>query len=252
MGQKRKFKKAVRSRDTVELVTLPGHKLPLKPAGPPPKKAFNAETMCGAQLRRRERGRLCQLAKGYKTPHPDQGKCWLHGGLTPIKHGLGSLITHGRLKDLIRKVQELDHAVMDLEPEALLMRAMVIDFVNRYDEFRDHLETWYDALDSKNHDDGLPPVSRRYPELEDAAKLLEGVSRIVERMHKITREGSITLDVFRATMTQMGMSVAKHVADETLLAAIEKEWSLIMVDPKSFIRGRQETAEQTDDEEDDN
>lgn len=219
--------------------------------GPPPRKAFDAATMCGAQLRNRERGRLCQQPKGYKTPHPGDGKCWLHGGLTPIKHGLQSLIQHGRLKDMVRKIEELDHAVMDLEPEAILMRALTFDFVNRYDDFRDQLETWYNMIDQDNRDNDrkLPPVPRKYPEITDAAPILEGISRIVERMHKIQREGSITLDVFRGVMTQMGMIVAKYVEDPDALAKIEKDWSDIMVDPKSFVRASAGAKATSDDDE---
>jgi hypothetical protein len=100
------------------------------------------------------------------------------------------------------------------------------------------LESWYNAIDSDNSEKGLPPIARRYPELEDAAKLLEGVSRIVERMHKITREGSITLDLFRSIMGQMGMVVAKHVKDEEALRMIELDWQSLMVAPRSFVRGR--------------
>lgn len=215
----------------------------------PAKRPFDEKTMCGAQLRNKERGRLCQQPKGYKTHHPGDGKCWLHGGLTPIKHGLNSLIQHGRLRDLIQKIKELDQTTMDLEPEVILMRAMVIDFVNRYDDFVDALMTWYNAIDEKNKAADLPPIPRRYPELEDAAKLIEGTSRIVERMHKVQREGSITLDVFRSVMTQMGMIVAKHVEDSDQLAKIEEEWSTILVDPKSFLRESPVPAPVQDDEE---
>lgn len=210
---------------------------PLKTDPIPHRKPFDPETMCGAQMRRRMPGTWCQNPKGYKTPHLGEGRCWLHGGLSPIKHGLGSLITHGRLKDLLQKIKEQEHAIMDLTPEVDLMRAMVIDYVNRYDDFIDQLDTWYNALDEKQRKLNLPPIPRKYPDLEDAGQLLESITRMVERMHKIQREGSITLDVFRGVMSQMGMAVAKHCSDDRQLQKIEEEWSQIMVDPKSFVRG---------------
>lgn len=225
-------------------------RLPLKPPSPPPKTPYDPEVHCGAQLRRQERGRLCRQFKGAKTPHIGVGKCWLHGGLTPIVHGLNSLIKHGRLKDMMAAMKDIDHDVMDLTPEVELLRAMTIDFVNRYDTFTETLDAWYTALDAKRKEDDLPPVPRKYPTLEDAGSLLESISRMVERMHKITREGSITLDVFRALMSQMGMVVSECVKDDSLLQLIEDKWSKILVNPKSFIRGGTKST-LTDEENDD-
>lgn len=200
------------------------------------RRQFDPEKHCGAQLRKKERGRFCCFPKGTKTPHLGEGRCWLHGGLTPIKHGLSSLIQHGRLKDLLKKMKEIDHDILDLSPEVNLMRAMTIDFVNRYDTFTDHLETWYNALDGKQKDMGLPPVMRKFPTLEDAGTLLEAISRMVERVHKITREGSITMDVFRGLMEQMGMVVAQECSNPRELERIENGWSAMMVSPKSFVK----------------
>lgn len=200
------------------------------------RKIKDPEKMCGAQLRKQP-GRHCRLGKGYKTPHPGYGRCWLHGGLTPIKTGMHSAIKHGRLKDLLIELEQTDQQLMDLEPEVKLMRALVVDFVNRYDTFIDQLESWYNALDTQRANNSLPPVPRKFPDLDDASQLIEGTSRIVERIHKITREGSITLDVFRMLMSRMGTVVAAAIEDNATLQQIEKGWSEILVDPKSFIRG---------------
>lgn len=203
------------------------------------KTPFDPARHCGAQLRKKERGRLCQQPKGFKTPHLGQGKCWLHGGLTPIKTGLSSLIKHGRLSDMLRKIGEIDHDIMDLTPEINLLRAMTIDFVNRYEDFVVQLETWYNAIDEMRRagqDHPPPPIPRKYPNLEDAGQLLEAISRMVERIHKITREGSITLPTFRGLMTEMGMIVANEVEDTTILEKIEKGWTQLMVAPKSYVK----------------
>lgn len=213
------------------------------------KVQYDPNIHCGAQLRKKERGRLCCQRKGAKTPHLGQGKCWLHGGLTPIKHGLNSLVQHGRLTDLMRKMAEIDHDVLDLTPEINLLRAMTIDFVNRYDEFMEQLETWFDAIDEmkrRNVDHPPPPIPRKYPSLEDAGALLEAISRMVERIHKITREGSITLPVFRGLMTEMGMIVANEVSNEVILEKIERGWNHLMVSPKSYVK---DTGEEPEDEE---
>lgn len=227
-----------------------------KPVPARPKKEFDAALMCGAKkrnsMKRFGEMRYCQNLKGFKTPHQGEGRCWLHGGLTPIKHGMDSLIKHGRLKDLIQKMREIDHDLLDLTPEVETMRALTIDFINRYDDFTEALTAWYDALDDKRREDSdgkLPPIPRKYPELEDAAKLLEGISRVAERYNKIKREGSISLDVFRGTMTEMGMIVAKVVDDPKKLLLIEEGWQAIMVDPRSFYRDK--LSQDGDDEEGD-
>lgn len=202
-----------------------------------PKGTPNDKTaVCGAQLRKKP-GRFCKNPKGFKTPHVGEGRCWLHGGLTPIKSGLHSMIKHGRLRDLISQYEQTGQQILDLEPEAKLMKAMIVDFVNRYDDFTDILETWYNALDDDRAENKLPPVPRKMPTLEDASAIIEALSRVVERIHKITREGSISLDVFRGLMSQMGVVVANTVTDDKQLKAIEEGWALIMVDPKSFVRG---------------
>lgn len=202
----------------------------------PSKRVFDPAKHCGAQLRKKTRGRLCTHYKGANTPHVGAGRCWLHGGLTPIKHGLCSLIKHDRLKDLIKQMEAAGVDLMDLTPEITIMRALVLDYVNRHDDFIDMLTTWYDAMDTQRAGDDLPPLPRKFPTIEDAATLLEAISRIIERMHKMQREGSITLDVFRSLMGQMGMVVANHIADEKTLGKIEDGWASILVNPRSFVR----------------
>jgi hypothetical protein len=197
-------------------------------------KATSERPKCGAKLRNKQAH--CKQPAGYKTPHVGEGRCWLHGGLTPIRHGRYSRIKHVRVKGLLAELEAQDQNVLDLEPEARLMRAMTIDFLNRYDAFVEMLEAWYNNQDKDRREQRLPPIPRRIPELKDIQDLVEGTSRVVERIHKIQKEGSITLDTFRQVLQGLGMIVAKHVEDEDVLKAIEEEWSTVMVDPKSFTR----------------
>lgn len=189
---------------------------------------------CGAQLRKKP-GRYCQLRAGYKTPHVGEGRCFLHGGLTPIKSGRYSLITHQRLRHLMDRLAEDRQNVMDLEPEVNLMRAMVVDYVNRYDDFVDELHEWVTTY-QRTTGKGKPPPRLEVLSLHDAKDLVEGVSRIVEKMHKMQRESALSLETFRRVMEQMGLIVAKHIADPKALSAIEQEWSTVIVDARSFSR----------------
>ena len=189
---------------------------------------------CGAQCRKRP-GIYCQHRAGYRTPHVGEGRCYLHGGLTPIKSGRYSRITHSRLRHLMDQMAESDAQVLDLEPEAQLLRAMVIDYINRYEQFVDELHLWAVAT-QKARGKGAPPPKLEILSLFDAKDLVEGVSRVVEKIHKITREGSLTLETFRRVMEQMGLVVATHVSDPDTLRAIQRDWSSVMVDAKSTVR----------------
>jgi hypothetical protein len=199
---------------------------------------------CGAQLRKKP-GRYCQLRSGYKTPHLGEGKCYLHGGLTPIRTGRYSSITHTRLRHLMDALDQQDTNVLDLEPEAKLMRAMVIDYINRYDAFVDELHLWA-AATQKARGKGAPPPKLEILSLHDARDLVEGVSRIVEKIHKITASGAISLDTFRRVMEQMGLVVATHVSDPDTLRRIQADWGSVIIDAKSFARSNDAEADAED------
>lgn len=186
---------------------------------------------CGAQCRKRP-GVYCQHRAGYRTPHVGEGRCYLHGGRTPIKSGRYSRITHARLRHLMDTLAESDAQVLDLEPEAQLLRAMVIDYINRYDTFVDELHQWAVAT-QKARGKGAPPPKLTILSLFDAKDLVEGVSRVVEKIHKITSSGALTLETFRRVMEQMGMVVTTHVSDPAILRAIQQDWAAVMVDAKS-------------------
>jgi len=161
-----------------------------------------------------------------------------------VIHGRYSQIGHTRLRALLSDLERKDRNTMDLEPDVRLMRALLIDYVNRYDEFVEALITWYrERVRQAKH---LPPPPLRVLDLHEAAGLLEGASRIVERMHKINREGSVTLDSFRRLMETMGMTVARHVKDTEILQKIEKEWESLVIGPSP----RRNTEQDVEDGED--
>lgn len=209
----------------------------VKPAGVTDPRPDGKALRCGAKLR--YKNKYCHQAAGWRTPHPGIGRCSRHGGLTPIKHGRYSLIQHTRVRSLLDTLHEVDRQVLDLEPEANLLRAMVIEYVERYEEINTQLAVWY-QWKLKEHRDrggkGQPPVPPRVLNLEDAKDLIEAVSRVVERIHKIQQSGSISLDTFRRALEQMGLIVARHVEDTDVLAKIEKDWADMVVDARSPVR----------------
>lgn len=96
---------------------------------------------CGAKTRS---GAPCRYPAGFKTDHLGQGKCRLHGGATPIKHGRYSTITRTRIRDLIAE-HEADPDPLNILPEIAALRALFSDFIERYDENTEALIAWHES-----------------------------------------------------------------------------------------------------------
>lgn len=97
---------------------------------------------CGAKLRGRRQS--CRQVAGARTPHPGQGRCWLHGGLTPIRHGRYSKIKAARIGDLIEE-HRADPDPLDVLPELAAARALLQDFIERYEVHTAALLAWHES-----------------------------------------------------------------------------------------------------------
>lgn len=95
---------------------------------------------CGAKLRGKTG--LCRQPAGFRTNHAGQGRCWLHGGMTPIKSGRYSGVVRREISELLVKLEEEENP-LNIEPELNIVRALLIDFINRYEENRDAVLAWY-------------------------------------------------------------------------------------------------------------
>lgn len=184
---------------------------------------------CGANRRNAENPGPCKRSAGERTDHPGQGRCYLHGGRQNSRlttHGWYSQVTHTRVAEILKEIAAQEANVMDLIPEANLLRAMTIDFVNRYDTFVEALLAWYADPDSNSR-------PRKVMDLSDAAHLVESISRVVHRMHQIQNEGAISLETFQRVTEHMGIIVARHVKDGVTLTRIEEEWMALALDAKT-------------------
>lgn len=94
---------------------------------------------CGAKTRA---GGRCKNVAGMRTDHVGQGKCWLHGGATPIRHGRYSKISRPRIRDLIAQ-HEADPDPLNILPEIAALRALFQDFIERYDDMTEALLAWH-------------------------------------------------------------------------------------------------------------
>jgi hypothetical protein len=111
-----------------------------------------APTVCGSPLRGRP-GEYCGNPLGKNTSHPGSGRCWLHGGNSPVRHGRYSSIRSERLRGVLARVQQDQGDPLDLTPEVEMLRTLFVDFVERYDEMSEALLAWFDSYQARR----LPP-----------------------------------------------------------------------------------------------
>lgn len=173
--------------------------------------------------------RFCKLKAGARTGHPGSGYCIEHDKQIPYDpaHRYRG-IKNKSVAAQFAKLDEQERNIFDLMPEVTLMRALMVDYVERFYEFRAALMKWY--KDGKQK-------PRMALDITEAAHLIEAVSRLIERQHRIEKSGSIDLETFRRATEQMGIIVAKHVRDGKTLKAIEDEWSQVSLDTKPAVTG---------------
>lgn len=99
------------------------------------------EGTCGARNRS---GGYCRKPLGAGTTHVGQGRCKLHGGASPIRHGRYSTIQRDSIRLLLEK-HEADPDPLNILPELAAARAFFEDFVNRYDEWREAILSWWQS-----------------------------------------------------------------------------------------------------------
>lgn len=181
--------------------------------------------------------RFCKIIAGKRTAHPGSGYCVDHDNRIPYDpvHRYRK-IGNSAIRNQFKKLDTMERNIFDLMPEVTLMRALMVDYVERFYMFRTALMAWY--KDGKQK-------PRMALDITEAAHLIEAVSRLIERQHRIERSGSIDLETFRRATEQMGIIVAKHVRDGKVLKAIEDEWSQVSLDSKSSLTGLPTAARET-------
>ena len=200
--------------------------------------------LCGARLRGKDK--TCKQKAGSRTDHPGQGRCWLHGGLTPITSGRYSQIERPRFKDKIERF-EADPDPLNLAPEVALLRAFVEDLVERWDEIYGPdgaLLAWHESF-GKLDDNGVPipsnPKPRQLPDFSAVSSVVDKVGAMVDRIQKQKAEGSIKLTTMHRVMEQMATDVVQSALEikldsatsAKLLETIQARWDSIRLDAES-------------------
>lgn len=172
--------------------------------------------LCGAKARG---GGLCQNGAGKGTDHYGEGRCKWHGGSNPIKHGRYSKIPRRSLGQLFEDYDN-DTDLRDLYGEVAMLRAMVHNYVERYDEFSDALIAWHASYESEN----ATPKPRMILDITDAARLVDQVGKMVKRIEDIEANSALSLKDFERLLLAMKETVRARTDGDTS-AKIFVDWA---------------------------
>lgn len=90
-------------------------------------------------------GEQCRNPAGFRTDHLGSGPCYLHGGCSPVKHGLYSKHARGRTGEILAEVTDAEAA--DPTEEIKLASAQLARALERLDEGDDEAQLeWYKAI----------------------------------------------------------------------------------------------------------
>jgi len=181
-------------------------------------------------------GKRCAKTSGLGTTHTGLGPCHLHQTAKrpydPTRR-YREAIEDGSIRARLSKLGKVEDDLLDLMPEVQMVRALVIDFINRYEETTDALIAW-------NQGKGGKPAA--VPDITAAAHLLETVTRMVERIHRIQTTGAVSLDTFRRVLEEMGITVARHVREGATLDKIEGDWAKISTTDRGHVAAMPESS----------
>lgn len=147
---------------------------------------MNEKNLCGAKTRA---GTPCRKPAGAGTDHVGIGKCKLHGGKSPVKHGLYSKYTNHRLADMIDKLAQ-DESLLDLRQTIAAQQALIIDILNQLEsgdlEYDPRLAEVVAGIADK-----LGRNTERHFKITEGEKYIlqiEEVQKVVEQVVLIVRE----------------------------------------------------------------
>ena len=165
-----------------------------------------AHELCGAPKRQ---GGTCRQTAGNRTDHPGVGRCWLHGGRSPVKHGRYSTMKRAQIRELIEQ-HEADPDPLDILPDLAVVRALLQDYIDRYDAWRDALIAWHESF----HTGDGTPKPHQVLDIADAYRLASEASKMAERIENIRAKNAITYEQLRRFLFGVESVIREHVRDE--------------------------------------
>lgn len=178
-----------------------------------------------------KRQKYCSARAGQGTDHPGVGRCKNGGGMTPLKTGIYSRIQRPRIRELIQYMEE--HGTTDTMPELHAARALFVDWIERYDEWKDAFLAWHASFATG----AAAEKPRKVMDIAEGRALLDVISKILERRERTNLAKSVTAENFSRVMEAMSEVVEAatdalhlpHDARAAYLARIYDGWGRISV-----------------------
>src|SRR5678815_141457 len=203
---------------------------------PPRTVKYDETKHCG---RKANDGHPCTNQKGYGTDHLGDGPCKYHGGCSPVS--VYTKLKRQLTVEALKQVEEMVEDPMDLRPEVQLLRAMVIEFHNRYEEFKAAILTFHNSFNpalteflasdsplvwAKARESLKLTLSnqrpREVPDITNSSLIVDRVGKMVERIHKMKMDQALTPEILRryrdalvqAVVEECSAEQAKRIADK--------------------------------------
>lgn len=167
------------------------------------------------------RTKYCRMRAGWGTDHYRHGRCKHHGGRNRIGAGLYSRVKQQELAELFDEAAAVENP-LDMMPELAMLRALFVDWINRYDAWRDALLGWWAAVSQRRAQDPELAAAarlvlgeaapRQVMDISDGYQLLSEVSKVIARAEKIAAQNAISRRDLRRIMQELSAAVARHNA----------------------------------------
>lgn len=177
------------------------------------------DSFCSARTRPGAKYALCRRPGGWGTDHPGAGRCKLHGGLTPVRSGRYSSLKREKLRALIEQ-HEADPDPLNILPELATARALLQDFIERYDAWSTALVAWHESF-RKEAENGKPV---QVLDIADAYRIVSEVTKIAERIERIRAQNAISRPDLHRVLSEMWRVLEMYITDPTTRQAVRDGW----------------------------
>jgi hypothetical protein len=213
------------------------------------KRIFNPDRHCGAKTRE---GPPCVRGKGERTGHPGEGRCWLHGGNSKTTHGAYASVLRPPIREKMDQVIASGESPLNLESEVMLLKTLIVDFVNEHSTFAEALVNWhksvqpaYQTLLTNNDGAAVKDAIMRLRQMEpsrpihevdirDVAGLIDKLGRSVDRIHRMRSSRAIPLERMHQLIEEMTESLRRHCRPEQI-DQIRQDWNRIEIQPNRLV-----------------
>jgi hypothetical protein len=172
----------------------------------------------------------CQNVAGKGTDHFGEGRCRLHGGATPTKHGLYSKVRRTRLGQRMAEIAD-DPNLFTLRSELTMLKALNEQAARDYEKHEAALQAWHrsespcykkliDSSDASEIRDSIVELRsleskrpRACPDAKIVATLVREIGRIQDRIRDAERV--LTRGQLQQMLDRMAGVVCQFTNEET-------------------------------------